>query len=140
MSSGYCREAFNGLLKVGFHFKHLEVFVQTHTDHARLKTASLYIRALATGISGKYRCNANTCPLLAHHSALEPGGCRTFGCVQSSNTANTTAHTTSLYLDLGRPATFACGMSGQYNFAYTDLGRRLLLHRCNASAQNEMHT
>ncbi|KAL0056051.1 hypothetical protein WJX82_007204 [Trebouxia sp. C0006] len=45
------REAFNGLLKLGFHFKHLAAFVQSERSHVRLHAGSLYRRALATGVS-----------------------------------------------------------------------------------------
>ncbi|KAL3140276.1 Gamma-tubulin complex component 4 [Trebouxia sp. C0009 RCD-2024] len=45
------REALNGLLKLGFHFKHLAAFVDSGRTHAKLQTCSLYRRALATGVS-----------------------------------------------------------------------------------------
>lgn len=45
------REALNGLLRLGFHFKHLAAFVDSGRDHAQVQTGSLYRRALATGVS-----------------------------------------------------------------------------------------
>lgn len=45
------REAFNSLLKLGFHFKHLAAFVDSNRSHTASQAGSLYRRALATGVS-----------------------------------------------------------------------------------------